>query len=349
MKKQIILAALVLGFLTQQTNIFSQEKGYLSIAQSPTATPDLYQKVVEKLTAANIWETGWTFHALGKSQPTGLFSVGVFPDKMAFETRMLKAKEIYKADNLSVPDANLYEIHNIARPPFPAAKPENAVLIFHDVKNMTPEQYDQILKDLAASKAFPDPGQLFHVCFKTPEGLKVVDIWDSPESLQRFSAVIVPILTKVFGAEPPQPQVFALHNVVSESKNARTMMGNYMAFGRGDVPSILATLAPDCSWSHPGNPSIIPFAGTFRGPAEIGSKFFAAIPTAVQITEFLPMLTFDNGKTVVHTVKIKGKGIATGKWYENTAEMKAIFNDAGLIEKYEIMVDPSGLEAALTK
>ncbi len=133
------------------------------------------------------------------------------------------------------------------------------------------------------------------------------------------------------------------------SPHAQIVFGNYAAFGRGDVPSILATLAPNCSWTHPGNPAIVPFAGTFEGPEAIGQKFFAVIPTAVEITEFLPSLVGEEGNTVVTSVEIKGKGLATGKPYANTVEMRWTFGDNGKVVRYEALVDPAALEAALTK
>lgn len=37
---------------------------------------------------------------------------------------------------------------------------------------------------------------------------------------------------------------------VSDLGNAGTVMSIYEAFGRGDVPSILATLADDVAWDH---------------------------------------------------------------------------------------------------
>ncbi|OWY21766.1 nuclear transport factor 2 family protein [Sphingobacteriales bacterium UPWRP_1] len=134
----------------------------------------------------------------------------------------------------------------------------------------------------------------------------------------------------------------------AQSKNAQTVMNNYAAFGKGDIAAILATLAPDCEWTHPGNPAIVPFAGTFRGADEIGKEFFGAIPSAIQITEFSPSLAGEDGNTVITSVFIKGKAVSTGKEYENTAEMRWTFNSAGMVTKYNVIVDTAALEAALT-
>ena len=142
--------------------------------------------------------------------------------------------------------------------------------------------------------------------------------------------------------------LFAYTAVFAQSKNAQTVMNNYAAFGKGDIPVILATLAPDCVWSHPGNPDIVPFAGTFTGPDAIGNKFFGVIPAAIQILEFSPKIVGEEGSTVITSVFIKGKGVATGKEFENTAEMRWSFNDAGMVTSYKVNVDTAALESALS-
>lgn len=137
--------------------------------------------------------------------------------------------------------------------------------------------------------------------------------------------------------------------IAAQSANVQTVMNNYAAFGKGDIPAILATLAPNCTWYHAGNPAIVPFAGTFTGSEEIASKFFASIPTAVEVTGFEPSLVGEEGSTVVTSVKIQGKGIASGKTYESINEMRWTFDAAGKVVRYENIFDPAALEAVLAK
>lgn len=214
MKKQILLVVLLASTLSNLA--VAQNKGYITITQSPGAEPSLYEGAMAKLKAAGVWDLGWTFHAIGAKQPTGLFSIGIFPDKAALDTRIMKNNEVFSTNNLSVPAPDAYEIYNVIKPPFPATKPANAVIIFHDIKGMTTAQYDQIMKDLASANALGLKTQLFHVCFKTPEGLKVVDIWESPEAVQAFAGTLMPILTKIFGGPPPPPAFYGLYNYVSK-------------------------------------------------------------------------------------------------------------------------------------
>lgn len=213
MKKQFFLVVLIASTLTNLA--VAQNKGYITLTQAPTAAPSLYEAGMAKLKEAGVWELGWNFHAIGVQQPSGLLAIGIFPDKAALDLRIAKNIEVFKANNLPVPAPSVYEIHNIVRTPI-ASKPANAVLIFHDVKGMTPEQYDNILQELTKANSFGLKAQLFHVCFKTPEGLKVIDMWESPEALQSFAGTLIPILTKIFGATPPPPAVYGLYNYVSK-------------------------------------------------------------------------------------------------------------------------------------
>ncbi|MDX2070857.1 MAG: hypothetical protein SFV55_20680 [Haliscomenobacter sp.] len=213
MKKQIFLGLLLASTLSNLS--LAQNKGYITLTQAPTAGPGLYEAGMAKLKEAGVWDLGWNFHAIGAQQPNGLLSIGIFPDKASLDMRIAKNMEVFKSNNLSVPAPDAFEIHNMFRAPM-NSKPANAVLIFHDVKGMTPEQYEAILQGLAKANAFGLKTQLFHACFKTPEGLKVVDIWESPEALQSFAGTLIPILTKIFGATPPPPAVYGLYNYVSK-------------------------------------------------------------------------------------------------------------------------------------
>lgn len=213
MKKQLVFVMLLASILPNIAH--AQNKGYITLTQSPTSGPALYEGAMAKLKAAGVWDFGWTFHAIGAQQPTGLFSIGIFPDKASLDTRLMKNNEVYKANNLSVPPPDAYEVYNLINT-MPGNKPAQAVMLLHDVKGMTPEKYETILKELSKAKAFGNPAQLFHVAFKTPDGLKVVDIWESPEALQKFAGTLIPILTQVFGATPPQPAVYGLYNYVNK-------------------------------------------------------------------------------------------------------------------------------------
>lgn len=152
-----------------------------------------------------------------------------------------------------------------------------------------------------------------------------------------------------FFALPLFALLLSLQSIQAQSANVQTVMNNYAAFGKGDIPAILSTLAPNCTWYHAGNPAIVPFAGELVGPDAVASNFFALIPTAVEITGFEPSIVGEEGNTVISSVKIQGKAVKTGKTYENTVEMRWTFDTAGKVVDYKNLFDPAALEAALTK
>ena len=84
--------------------------------------------------------------------------------------------------------------------------------IFH-VPDMSTRQYDQIMRDLDAAGAGAPDGRLYHVCNANGAGCVVVDIWSSPEKLERFAETLFPILAKN-GVTPPRPEVLTAHNEV---------------------------------------------------------------------------------------------------------------------------------------
>jgi ketosteroid isomerase-like protein len=53
----------------------------------------------------------------------------------------------------------------------------------------------------------------------------------------------------------------------SVEDNARIVKDAYAAFGRGDIPGLLAMLAEDVEWQNPGGD--YPLAGTYRGRNEV--------------------------------------------------------------------------------
>ena len=78
-----------------------------------------------------------------------------------------------------------------------------AILEFSGMKK---EKYEQIIQTLQAKGAEPE-GRLFHIATEKPEGVFAVDVWESPEKLQAFAGVLIPIIVSL-GITPPEPKVF---------------------------------------------------------------------------------------------------------------------------------------------
>ena len=125
---------------------------------------------------------------------------------------------------------------------------------------------------------------------------------------------------------------------VEVAQNVDVVQQGYEAFGRGDIPGVLELLTDDVEWTEQG-PSVIPFAGTFRGREGI-AEFFTLLDETLEFEQFEPRKFVGQGDTVVvlgyerDVVKQTGRGfeeewahvytlrdgkIATGLFVEDTA------------------------------
>ena len=211
MKNRIFFASFFI--LAGLYAVSAQNKGYITVMQSETAVPAMYDGAIAKLKEAGVWELGWTFHAIGAMQPAGLYSFGIFPDKASLDARSAKNMEVYKANNINTPPLQVYPVYNQQMEPIPAVILPGAVLIHFKPGAMSAAQYDKILEGLAAAGQQDNPSRLFHVAFSASEGhLEVIDIWESAEKFEAFGQVLIPILQGIFD-ELPTPEVYGLHNL----------------------------------------------------------------------------------------------------------------------------------------
>jgi hypothetical protein len=77
----------------------------------------------------------------------------------------------------------------------------------------TKEQYDTVIRRLEEAGAGAPPGRLYHVAGQGENAWRVVDVWDSPESFERFAQTLIPI-TQQAGIPPFQPEVVPVHNII---------------------------------------------------------------------------------------------------------------------------------------
>ena len=70
----------------------------------------------------------------------------------------------------------------------------------------------------------------------------------------------------------------------------------YAAFGRGDIPTILASLTADCQWISSGEG--IPNSGHYVGPAG-AAEFFQKLAASEDVTRFEPREYFTSGDDVI--------------------------------------------------
>lgn len=80
----------------------------------------------------------------------------------------------------------------------------------------------------------------------------------------------------------------------------RTIAGMYEAFGRGDVPSVLAQLAPELEWIE-SEAEAIPTHGVFSTPDEVLHGVFAKVGEYFETFDLRPELWIEAGEDVVVT------------------------------------------------
>jgi hypothetical protein len=94
-----------------------------------------------------------------------------------------------------------------------------AVCVLFECPGVTQVQYDEALKKVTGGRAgktladWSAPGLLLHVAGPTPNGWRVVDVWESEADLMKFAGRLMPIL-KSLGFPDISPQIIPAHNFV---------------------------------------------------------------------------------------------------------------------------------------
>ena len=83
----------------------------------------------------------------------------------------------------------------------------------------------------------------------------------------------------------------------------------FAAFGRGDIPGILAHIAPDCVWRQP---KTVPWGGDHHGP-EGAQNFFAKLNEVSETTHWEVNEVIEQGENVFAFGRHGAKGRKTGK------------------------------------
>jgi hypothetical protein len=88
-----------------------------------------------------------------------------------------------------------------------------AVGVQLDFRGSTLEEYDLAMESLGLLPGGPAArDQLFHWVTKTDDGVRVIDVWESPEAFETFwIARVRPVLAEI-GVDPPETQFFEVHN-----------------------------------------------------------------------------------------------------------------------------------------
>lgn len=127
--------------------------------------------------------------------------------------------------------------------------------------------------------------------------------------------------------------------------NLHAIQRIYEAFGQGDVPTILAHLAPDVDWEYGGGSTRVPWLQQRRGREGAG-EFFASL-AGMRIERFQPKHILDGGDLVVVLVDIEFQVVATGSRVVEEDEVHIwAFNDQGQVNRFRHRVDTALQQAA---
>jgi len=125
-----------------------------------------------------------------------------------------------------------------------------------------------------------------------------------------------------------------------------TVQQLYADFGRGDVPAILARLAPDVDWEYNTFPNPVPWLQPRRGPEQVAG-FFQAL-AGLEFTRFEPLHCFGSGNFVVSLVNAAFTVKATGKQVVELEEVHLWhFDEQGRVARFRHRVDSWQMVQAL--
>jgi hypothetical protein len=86
-----------------------------------------------------------------------------------------------------------------------------SVVLIHQGPSVTQENYEATVRKLTGGKSrlespsdWPVEGLLVHVAGQSPQGFRVVDVWESEEACNRFGEILQPILQEVGIDDPPE-------------------------------------------------------------------------------------------------------------------------------------------------
>ena len=88
-----------------------------------------------------------------------------------------------------------------------------AIGAYFQPTGLTPENYAEAMKKLEAAGHGAPEGRIFHIALGTPDGMSVFNVWNSPEELEAFFPLMMPVLSE-FGIDPGQPQIMPVLGMI---------------------------------------------------------------------------------------------------------------------------------------
>jgi len=88
-----------------------------------------------------------------------------------------------------------------------------AIAVYFSPESVNAQQYDKVIKQLAAAGAGNPKGRSHHSAFGQADHLMVFEVWDSQSDFEAFGATLMPILAEN-GINPGQPNIMPIQNVI---------------------------------------------------------------------------------------------------------------------------------------
>jgi hypothetical protein len=130
---------------------------------------------------------------------------------------------------------------------------------------------------------------------------------------------------------------------MSTEENKRVVQSIFEAFGRGDVPGVLANLSEGVAWKAPG-PSHVPYFGDRRGHSG-AAEFFTQLGTNVDFEHFEPGAFVAEGDRVVVLGRERGRVRGTGKTFDN--DWALVFTvEGGKVTDFQIYENTAAIAEA---
>jgi len=132
---------------------------------------------------------------------------------------------------------------------------------------------------------------------------------------------------------------------MSETQNTTVVRDAYAAFGRGDIPALLACMTDDVQWRPViGTAKHVPFSGERTGKAGV-AEFFRIVGETEDFQQFEPREFVAEGDTVVAVGHYRATTKKTGKAFESDFVMVFTFRD-GKVATFREFTDSAAVNAA---
>jgi uncharacterized protein len=132
---------------------------------------------------------------------------------------------------------------------------------------------------------------------------------------------------------------------MSDMQNVTVVQNAYAAFGRGDIPALLALMADDIDWRPVvGAARHVPFSGERKGTAAV-ADFFRQVAESEDFEQFEPRQFVAQGDKVVALGHYRAVTKTTGKSFESDFVMVFTLRD-GKITAFQEFTDSAAINAA---